>query len=162
MHQFRIIKDYKKMKKFNVLKADVNRMEIAAKTVKMDVIDKIIKVGDEINLDSDTIEFLKYELYDVNVGGSHIDIDYDGDTRLIKFIIRNTTLEDYIIRKFKPKHIGYYSNFKTKIYSMKCTLDYIPYQEDDNGESKKKLYEWFSLNGFYSSIYTQNGETILE
>ncbi|MBR6518010.1 MAG: hypothetical protein IKT40_14350 [Bacilli bacterium] len=149
------------MKKFNVLKADVNRMEIAAKTVKMDVIDKIIKVDDEINLDSDTLEFLKYELYDVNVGGSHIDINYDSDTKVIKFIIRNTTLEDYIIRKFKPKDIRYYSNFKTKLYSMKCTLDYTPYQEGD-GESKKKLYDWFSLNGFASSISTQNGETILE
>lgn len=150
------------MNKFNVLKADVNRMEIAAKTVKMDVIDKIIKVDDDINLDSDTLDFLRYELYDINVGGSSIYIDYDGDTRVVKFIIRNTTLEDYIIRKFKPKHIRYYSNFKTKSYSMICTLDYIPYQEGDNGESKKELYEWFKLNGFNSSIYTQNGETILE
>lgn len=150
------------LKRFNLLKADVNRMEIAAKTVKMDVIDKITKVDDEINLDSDTLEFFKYELYDINVGGSYIDINYDSDTRVIKFIIRNTTLEDYIIRKFKPKHIRYYSNFKTKSYSMICTLDYIPYQEGDNGESKKKLYEWFKLNGFNSSISTQNGESILD
>lgn len=149
------------MNKFNVLKADVNRMEIAAKTVKMDVIDKIVKVDDEINLNLDTLDFLRYEIYDINVGGSYLYIDYDGDTRVVKFIIRNTTLEDYIIRKFKPKHIRYYSNFKTKTYTMACTLDYTPYQEGDV-ESKKELYEWFKLNGFDASIYTQNGETILE
>lgn len=153
-------KEYQKMNKFNVLKADVNRMEIAAKTVKMDVIDKIIKVDDEINVDLDTLDFLRYELYDINVGGSSIYIDYDGDARVVKFIIRNTTLEDYIIKKFKPKHIRYYSNFKTKSYSMICTLDYTPYQEGDS-ESKKELYEWFKLNGFDASISIENGESTL-